>query len=136
MQSKITDFIERHHVMTLATSSELGVYCSNAFYAFNREAGALIFTTNSETTRHGAEMRANPQVAVSIVLESKIVGKIQGAQIVGRVEQAQGGDKEIYLKAFPYATFMPLELWRVDIESVKLTDNTLGFGKKLIWNRE
>ncbi len=121
--------------MTLATQSSEGVYCANAFYAFDREGAALIFTSDS-STRHGAEMIETPRVAASIVLETKVVGRVQGAQITGRVVAGCDKDKEIYLAKFPYAIVMELNIWRLEIEHLKLTDNTLGFGKKMIWNRE
>jgi uncharacterized protein YhbP (UPF0306 family) len=40
-----------------------------------------------------------------------------------------------YIKEFPYAAVADLELWRLEADFMKLTDNTLGFGKKLIWQR-
>ena len=45
-------------------------------------------------------------------------------------------DKEKLLKRFPYAVVAPLELWHLEADMLKYTDNTLGFGKKLIWQRE
>ena len=39
-----------------------------------------------------------------------------------------------YLKRFPYAALAELTLWAIRPDYMKLTDNTLGFGKKLIWN--
>ncbi len=120
--------------MTLATQSDQGVYCANAFYAFSSQDGALIFSSDA-TTRHGAEMIANRDVAASIVLETKIVGKIQGVQIVGRIVESTAEDRALYIAKFPYAIVMELNVWRLEIDHIKLTDNTLGFGKKLIWNR-
>ncbi|MFI3292209.1 MAG: pyridoxamine 5'-phosphate oxidase family protein [Rikenellaceae bacterium] len=134
MESKIVKFIDKHHVMTLATQSDQGVYCANAFYAFDSESGSLIFSSGVDT-RHGSEMTANRQVAASIVLETKIVGKIQGAQIIGNIEESSSADKTLYISKFPYAAVVDLQLWRLRIDHLKLTDNTLGFGKKLIWNR-
>ncbi len=134
MERKIIKFIERHHVMTLATSGEQGLYCANAFFAFDPDTQALIFATDP-STRHGAEMIQNPNVAASIVLETKVVGRIQGAQITGVVREATPQDKTLYVKRFPYTMTLELTLWRLEINHLKLTDNTLGFGKKLIWNR-
>jgi uncharacterized protein YhbP (UPF0306 family) len=30
---------------------------------------------------------------------------------------------------------MPGEIWTIKINRIKYTDNTLGFGKKIIWER-
>lgn len=136
MESKILKFINKHHVMTLATVDESGApYCSNAFYSFDQERGFLIFTSNLDTS-HGGHMSANPTVAASIVLETKVVGKVQGVQITGKVYLGDDQDKRSYITSYPYAAAMPLTLWRLEPNFIKLTDNTLGFGKKLIWRRE
>ncbi len=136
MDKKIVKFIGRHHVMTLATQAEDGApYCSNAFYSFDEQRGALVFASSSDTL-HAQQMVQRPRVAASIVLESKVVGKLQGAQILGEVHVADDADRGSYISAFPYAAVAPLTLWRLEMDFIKLTDNTLGFGKKLIWNRE
>jgi uncharacterized protein YhbP (UPF0306 family) len=38
--------------------------------------------------------------------------------------------------AFPLALSMPGKVYVIKIEGIKLTDNTIRFGKKLIWERE
>lgn len=134
--SKIVKFIGRHHVLTLATIDNDGApYCSNAFYAFDQRREVIVFSSNAETA-HGAHMEADKRVAASIVLETKIVGKLQGLQISGRAVVGDERDRECYIAAFPFAAVAPLSLWRVEIDFIKLTDNRLGFGKKLIWRRE
>ena len=40
-----------------------------------------------------------------------------------------------YCKRFPIARAMKASVWRLDLHEVKMTDNTLGFGKKLHWAR-
>ena len=41
--------------------------------------------------------------------------------------------KKLYFKAFPYAIAMNPALWQIKIDYFKMTDNKLGFGKKIIW---
>ncbi|MBO7195255.1 MAG: pyridoxamine 5'-phosphate oxidase family protein [Alistipes sp.] len=131
----IAQFAKRHHVLTLATATLDGSpYCCNAFYAFDKEDNAFIFTTDT-STHHGQMMLNNNRVAASVVLETRIVGKVQGLQITGIIKPAIEGDKATYIKRFPYAAVADLNLWRLEAEMIKLTDNTLGFGKKLIWQR-
>lgn len=129
---RIVRFIRRHHVLTLATVEEGIPYCSNAFYCYDTQRNLFVFTSGSET-RHGAEMERNPQIAASVVLETRIVGRVQGLQICGAAEKADDAAQRAYLKRFPYAAMMELELWAVRPTYMKYTDNTLGFGKKLIW---
>jgi len=130
----IVRFIGRHHVLTLATSGKQGIWCSNLFYAYDRERNRLLFSSDIGT-RHAREMAADPQVAASIVLETRLVGKVQGLQIEGTVEPGDERARTLYLKRFPYAAVMDLHLWQLRPTCMKLTDNTLGFGKKLLWKQ-
>ena len=78
--------------------------------------------------------QANRQVALGIALESKAVGKLQGLQLCGTVREADEEARKTYIRRFPFAALAELTLWVVEISYMKFTDNTLGFGKKLIWN--
>jgi hypothetical protein len=135
---RITDFIKEHHVLTLATTNGDEVWCANCFYAYIEEINALIFTSD-DATRHIKDVKGNPQVAASVVLETSVVGKIQGIQIQGELvrprEDMKGRIKKVYLKRFPYAALMNTSLWVLNIHYLKMTDNRLGFGKKLIWEK-
>ena len=136
MDKRIVDFIKRHHVLTLATASSEGVpYCAACFYAFDKERNRLIFTSD-DATFHAQQMLQNAKVAIGITLETRIVGKVQGLQICGTAERGNEEDKQLYIKRFPYAAVAPLNIWAVEPSFMKLTDNTLGFGKKLIWNNQ
>lgn len=135
IDKRIEGFIAEHHVLTLATATPCGEpYCCNVFYAYDKASGAFIFTTDL-STHHGKMMAENERVAASILLETRTVGKIQGLQITGKVKPAIDGDKMRYIKDFPYAVVADLSLWRLEAEMMKFTDNRLGFGKKLIWQR-
>lgn len=126
--------------MTLATSIDDQPYCANLFYAWSAAAESFVFTSG-HTTRHGREALANQRVAASVVLETRVVGRVQGLQIMGEiipVDLDSESGKEVratYMKRFPYAAVAELHLWTLKPDFLKLTDNTLGFGKKLIWNR-
>lgn len=136
LDERIIKFIKRHHVLTLATVNSEGMpYVANCFYAYDKRRNLLIFTSD-ETTRHGGEMAANGNVAVSIVLETSVVGRVEGVQITGIAERGDNEAKLCYIKRFPYAAVAPLTLWMVRPTMMKLTDNTLGFGTKLIWRSE
>ncbi len=135
----IQKFIEEHHVLTLATSVDNKPWCANCFYAYLPDEVALVFTSDADT-RHIKEALKNPRVAGSIVLETETVGKIQGLQFTGILAEPEGKvihDKirKRYLKRFPYAAVIKTTLWLLQLNSLKLTDNRLGFGKKLYWDR-
>ncbi len=137
---KIAAFIRKHHVMTLATAgvADGRPWVAHAFYAWMPDDKRFVFM-NNPATRHGAEMSANPHVAAAIALETRVVGRLQGLQIEGEVRLAEGETLEAarraYLRRFPYAGVMEQPLWVLEPTLMKLTDNTLGFGKKLIWTK-
>lgn len=136
IDKRIVDFIKRHHVLTLATISSKGEpYCAACFYAYDKERNRLIFTSD-DTTRHAQQMAENSAVAIGITLETRVVGNVQGAQICGSAKRGDEEDKKAYIKRFPYAALAPLNIWAVEPTFIKYTDNTLGFGKKLIWNSQ
>jgi uncharacterized protein YhbP (UPF0306 family) len=50
-------------------------------------------------------------------------------------EEEKGSVTRAYLTRFPFAVLMNASLWIVEIHIIKMTDNRLGFGKKLFWER-
>lgn len=134
---RIIEFIRKHHVMTLCTSYRDEPWCAHCFYVYIEENNTFIFA--SETgTRHIADISHNCYVAGSVVLESKMVGKLQGLQLQGLVTEVSPEElataRGAYLREFPYAVVKDLVLWQLDVTSFKYTDNLLGFGKKIYWS--
>lgn len=135
MDEKIRKFIAKHHLLSLATFGE-SLWCCSAFYAFDKETAVFIIASD-EQTLHIQNAKMNRRVAGTIAQETKVVGKIQGIQFTGTISAVEDKrEKAFYLKRFPYAVAMNPTLWKIELDVIKMTDNTLGFGKKLIWNRE
>ena len=136
VDKRIIKFFRKHHVLTIATTVDNEPWCANCFYVYLEEENALVFTTDSNT-RHGKEFIKNPNVAGSVVLETIIIGKIRGIQFRGIISEPEGEilskAKWAYLKKFPPAALMDTHLWVVKLTLIKMTDNRLGFGKKMIW---
>lgn len=132
---RIVRFIRKHHVLTLATHDEGLPYCSNAFYGYDTERNLLIFSAD-RATHHAQQMERNQHVAASIVLETRVVGRLQGLQLCGSVALADEQARKTYLRRFPFAAMIELTLWALEPSFMKYTDNTLGFGTKLTWNRQ
>lgn len=135
---RIIDFIKKHHVLTLATTVNDKPWCCNCFYAYMEDENAFVFTSDKDT-RHVKEFLQNTNVAGSVVLETRIVGKIQGLQFSGKVKEPEGEMikkcHNRYLRRFPYAALVETTLWILQLDFLKFTDNRLGFGKKLVWKR-
>ena len=136
VDKRVIRFFRKHHVLTIATTVDNEPWCANCFYVYLEEENTLVFTTGSDT-RHGQEFLKNTLVAGSVVLETMVVGKIRGIQFQGLVSEAEGDilskAKRGYLKRFPVAALMDTHLWVVKLTHIKMTDNRLGFGKKLVW---
>ncbi len=139
-EQRMVDFIREHHILTLAVVRDNIPYCATCYYAYLREENQFVFTSAHET-RHIRDVVEgnNYKVAGAIALETRIIGKIRGIQFTGIIRESEGDElkkaRSAYLKRFPVARLMPdLNLWILIPEFIKMTDNRLGFGKKLIWN--
>jgi len=130
---KIEAFIDEHHVLSLATVQEDLVSACSLFYAYDKESHTFV-VASSKDTEHIQNILHNPKVAGNILLETKEVGKIQGLQFKAKMELLEDTHlKMLYFKHFPYALALTPTLWQITVDIFKLTDNRLGFGKKLIW---
>jgi len=138
-EARIIKFLKEHHVLTLSTCFENESWCSNCFYVYLEDEQSLLFTSDSET-KHIQMGLKNPNVSGSVVLETKIIGKIRGIQFTGeliKVENTEHSKYRLkYLLKFPFAVIINTDLWIVKLNQIKMTDNRLGFGKKLYWNKE
>ncbi|MBU0721321.1 pyridoxamine 5'-phosphate oxidase family protein [bacterium] len=130
---KISSFLHEHHVMSLASSSTDELSVCNLFYAYDNEKTSFV-VASSEDTGHIKNILKNPKIAGSVVLETKTVGKIQGVQFRGTFSRLQDAAmRNLYFKTFPYALAMSPKLWEIKVSYFKMTDNRLGFGKKILW---
>ena len=130
---KIAIFLDNHHVMTLATSMVDEVSACSLFYAFERDELSFI-VASSDDTLHIKHIKQNPQIAGNILLETQTVGKIQGVQFRGTISEIKEDTlKKVYFKRFPYALTLLPKLWQIKVTYFKMTDNRLGFGKKIIF---
>ncbi len=136
-EKRITDFLKEHHVLTLATNIGDESWCSNCFYTYIDDEASFLFTSDSDT-KHIQMGLENPNVSGSVVLETKVVGKIRGIQFTGELQKVENTEHSKYrlkyLKKFPFAIIINTDLWIVKLNQIKMTDNRLGFGKKLYWN--
>ena len=139
IDKRIIEFINKHHVLTLATTRKNIPYCANCFYVYFEDENMLVFTSDHKT-KHAKDALIQNIVGGSIVLETSVVGKIQGVQFQGRMYEPKDEllkrVKARYLKRFPVAMLMKTNLWVVELSFLKFTDNRLGFGKKLFWGKE
>ena len=130
---KITSFFFLYYVLSLATSNGSELSACSLFYTYSPDINSFIVASSDETT-HMKHIHTNNKVAGNILLETKNIGKIQGVQFKGIFSQLDDVSyKEIYFKTFPASRIMNPILWQIKVDYFKMTDNTLGFGKKIIW---
>lgn len=139
MPPAFIDFIKAHHVMTLATSFNDEPYCCSLFYVYVEKEGCFVFSSES-VTKHVRDIAHNMHVSANIVLETEIVGKIQGLQLQGLVYRPQDDMakalRRAYMRRFPYAALLNTTFWMLEPTWAKFTDNRFGFGKKMTWKKD
>lgn len=139
MRKEITQFIKEHKIATICcTDSDNDPYCFHCFYAFD-EKNYLLFFKSSLQTHHSKLLLKNPQIAGSILPEKIELMALKGIQLCGKVLY-DGFPAHIvpdvyYHKKFPFALVKPGHVWCVELERIKMTDNTHVFGGKLNWDK-
>lgn len=137
LDQRISNFINNHSVLTLATSFGDEPYCANLFYSFIPEDCCLIVTSDMNT-KHIRNISHNIFVAGSIVdtCSSEVVKGIQFQGVIYEpTQQFAQKAREAYTQQFPFTKGMNTTLWVIDLTLIKYTDSSIAFGKKLIWKK-
>ncbi|XXN63762.1 YhbP family protein [Enterobacter ludwigii] len=131
-------YLKKQHVLSLSATYGDELWCANCFYVFDSASMAFWIMTEPDT-RHGALMLANPRVAGTVNGQPKSVLLIKGVQYRGVIQllsdEREALARHAYQKRFPVAKKVTAPLWEITLDEVKMTDNALGFGKKIIWTR-
>lgn len=132
---RIVRFIRKHHVMHLATCANGAPHAASLFYYFDAGQMQLVFASSPDTA-HITQALAQNQVAGTIANNTFLVPRIKGVQFEGRLFQVTDENlKNQYLLRFPAALLISYTLWSVMLDSIKMTDNSFGFGVKVFWGR-
>ncbi len=139
MNETINRFLQQQICASICCADEQGrPYCFSCFYAFNPEEGLLYFKSSADA-HHSALIKNNPVIAGTILPDKLNKLVVKGVQFEGvildskhsKTEKASGN----YHKKHPLGLAVPGEVWTIEISHIKMTDSTLGFGKKIVWNR-
>jgi len=132
-------YLKKQHVLSLCCATADDLWCANCFYVFNEPTMALWLMTETHT-RHGAMLLQQPRVAGTINGQPKSVLLIKGIQYTGDIAllsgEAEIAAREAYCQRFPVARKASAPLWEIRLRELKMTDNKLGFGSKIAWQRE
>ncbi|MBI2729545.1 MAG: pyridoxamine 5'-phosphate oxidase family protein [Sphingobacteriales bacterium] len=140
MNKIITQFIQKQTCATVCCVDEQGKpYCFNCFYVFNSEEGLLYFKSSPQS-HHSALMKKKSFISGTILpdkLHALLVKGVQFEAIALNEDHPLSKPASAYYhKKHPLALAMPGETWTLQISRIKMTDRTLGFGKKITWNRD
>jgi len=140
MNKIITEFIERQKCASVCCLDEKNdPYCFNIFYAFDKVERRLYFKS-SHNSNHAQYLLQNKTIAGTILPDKLNLFSIRGVQFTGYVtdnpDMVHHHAAEEYHRKFPFALAMPGEVWTIQLETIKMTDNTVGIGKKICWQRE
>ena len=139
MERNIIKYIKDNKVFTLATSVDNIPYCANCFYAYDEVNKTLLFLSD-KSTKHITDALINERVGGSIQNGVTEVSKLKGIQFTGEFINPTVIEQEafykLYYDKYPFAKEIPAPIWAIQLHWIKMTDNTLGFGKKLIWERQ
>ncbi|BCX80210.1 hypothetical protein [Campylobacter sp. 19-13652] len=131
LPDKISKFISSRHLLGFCCVDDDGLpYAASCFYAFCPEH-SMLYIASDENSTHIKQALNQGIVAGTIALDTLVVGRIQGVQFRAHIRRASSD--ECYFKRFAYARAMSPMLWQLELFWVKFTSNTLGFGKKIIW---
>lgn len=132
-------FLEESQIASICfVDKENKPYCVNCFYAFDAENGILALKSTVGTNHH--TMIATEKKVAGTILPNEVNPlKIKGLQFQGEIV-SQGLITDFkcsaaYYKKYPFALAMPGYIWAISLDKMKLTDNTLVFGKKEKWER-
>ncbi|BCG07891.1 YhbP family protein [Buttiauxella agrestis] len=135
----ISRWLNKQHVLTYCAGGHSDLWCANAFYLYDAQRVAFYLLSESHT-RHGELIGKQARVAGTVNGQPKTVALIRGVQFRGEItliEEAEAANiRNLYCKRFPVARVMSAPVWEIRLDELKMTDNTLGFGKKLHWLRD
>lgn len=136
--SAMVRYLKKQHVLSVCCHNHDDFWCANCFYLFDEARMAFWIMTESHT-RHGALMAQQPRVAGTVSAQTKTVMLIKGIQYRGEAHLLSGEQERqaraAYTQRFPIARASSAPLWEIRLDEIKMTDNTLGFGKKNHWRR-
>lgn len=135
--------LQRHHVMTLATTGAHGVWAAALFYVND---GMTLYFLSSPASRHCTNLTQSERVAVTIQSDCTDWREIKGVQAEGCVREISGDDeiraRKLYGDKFPVVgkiaqapsaivkALAKVRWYRFVPERAWFIDNSAGFGHR------
>jgi uncharacterized protein YhbP (UPF0306 family) len=139
----VAEYLDRHHVMTLATCGPDGPWAAAVFYV---NAGHALFFLSSPSSRHCRNLAQDPRCAATIQEDCSDWAQIKGVQLEGRAGEIHGEEelraRQRYGDKFPIVgrlatapaaialALAKVRWYRLDVERLYFVDNSRGFGHR------
>jgi len=142
LADRIAEFLDAHHVMSLATCGPHGPRAANVFYA--RDGLSLLWVSDRQST-HSMNIEINPQVSATIAPDYRDFAEICGVQIFGHAYRV--GDvaaccsgRTLLARRYPILqhpsdpqieqAYSFADLYQLLLHRIVMIDNRRGFGHK------
>lgn len=139
MNQQIFNFIQKQTCANICCiNNVMQPYCFTCYYLFNSTEQLLYYKSSFNTT-HSVNILANANVAGTILPNKLNKLQVMGVQFEGIVLHTDDPIVQVasiaYHKKYPMALAVPGSVWVIQLNHIKYTNNALGFGKKLHWER-
>ena len=139
IDKRIIKFISTQTCLAISTVNHNKPFCASCFYTYLEDINMLVFKSKPET-QHIQNALKNDSIAGIIHPDKLNKARIRGIQFTGKFivlkETLLEKAKKKYYRQYPFSLAISGELWAIEPESIKLTDNQLGFGKRLDWEKK
>lgn len=140
MRDIITEFLNGHNTMSLATSRDNSPYAASLFYASD---GLTLYFISDPSSEHSLNISLNPKVGVTINTDHSDWRTVRGLQIRGRAYALEKAETEramsVFEQKYPFLTEflgsnkLPrgaghFAFFKVVPETIRLIDNRVYFG--------
>ncbi len=140
MNKHIIDFMKGQKAASVCCADANGhPYCFSCYYTFNEKDHLLLFKTSKDS--HHAQLLDKKAEVAGTILPDKLENlTVKGIQFSGILLEAEHilcvNSSKLYHKKFPFALAMSGDVMSIRLDTIKMTDSSMGFGKKLLWARE
>ncbi len=143
LREQVQRYLREHHVMTLASHGDEGVWAAAVFYAND---GFAIYFLSAPTSRHCRNLARNPRAAAAVHEDCADWRKIKGVQMEGVASVLAGEEEEkarrLYGAKFPVVgkleqapasmvkALAKVRWYKLVPERLYFIDNSAGFGHR------
>jgi uncharacterized protein len=143
LRTRVQDYLQKHHVSTLATNGSEGIWAAAVFYVSD---GYTLYFLSSPTSRHCKNLVQNMRVAVTIQEDYVDWPNIKGVQIEGVASEIVGAEEEqarqLYGQKFAVVgklaqapavivkAMAKVRWYKVVPQRLYFIDNSAGFGHR------